>query len=74
MPKDGDVETWITVSEMGRMLSLGRTKCYELARSEAFETVKIGRALRINRKSLEEWICRQSSIGPNASVHHPLER
>ena len=61
MTKDSDAETWITVGEMGRILSLGRTKCYELVSSEEFETVKIGRALRINRKSLDKWIRRQSS-------------
>lgn len=59
--KDSDVDTWITVSEMGRILSLGRTKCYELASGEEFDTVKIGRAIRISRKSLDEWIRRQSS-------------
>ena len=61
MLKDSEAGTWITVGEMGKLLSLGRTKCYELARSGEFETAKIGSALRINRKSLDEWIRRHSS-------------
>ncbi len=48
---------WITVNEMRRMLSLGRSKTYALlAQEEAIETVQLGRALRVNRTSLERWL------------------
>ena len=45
---------WITVKEVQRVLSLGRTKTYELlSREEGIETVQLGSAIRVNRVSLE---------------------
>lgn len=52
---------WITVRQMQHMLSLGRTKAYELlSQEEGIETVKIGTAIRVNRASLERWLKEQS--------------
>jgi excisionase family DNA binding protein len=48
--------TWITVDEMRRYLSISRTKAYEIATSGCVETVKIGRCLRINARSLNHWL------------------
>ena len=51
---------WITVKEMQQMLSLGRSKTYEiLAREEGIETVQLGTAIRVNRASLERWLKEQ---------------
>jgi excisionase family DNA binding protein len=39
------------------MLSLGRSKVYEiLAQEEEIETVQIGRSIRVNKASLERWL------------------
>ena len=51
---------WITVKDMQRMLSLGRSKTYEiLAQEEGIETVQIGTAIRINKGSLQHWLMAQ---------------
>lgn len=48
---------WITVKEMRQMLSLGRSKAYEILVSEReIETIQIGRAIRVNKASLEGWL------------------
>ena len=54
-------DEWITVKEMQRMLSLGRSKAYDLLIQERdeIETVSIGRTLRVNRASLERWLQNQ---------------
>jgi excisionase family DNA binding protein len=50
-------DSWITVRDMQRMLSLGRSKSYEiLAREPEIETVQLGSAIRINKASLDRWI------------------
>jgi excisionase family DNA binding protein len=38
------------------MLSLGRTKVYEILAQEEIETVQIGRSIRVNKASLERWL------------------
>ena len=51
---------WITPKDMQQMLSLGRSKTYEiLAMEEGIETVQIGTAIRINKVSLEHWLMTQ---------------
>ena len=47
---------WITVDEMRDRLSISRNKAYQLANSGSLETVKIGRCVRINEKSLIHWL------------------
>jgi excisionase family DNA binding protein len=48
---------WITVKEMQHLLSLGRSKTYEvLAQEEEIEVAQIGTAIRINKASLQRWI------------------
>ncbi len=44
---------WITVDEMREHLAISKTKAYEIATSGCLETVKIGRCLRINARSLD---------------------
>jgi excisionase family DNA binding protein len=51
---------WITVKEMQQVLSLSRSKAYEIVSQEdEIETVQIGRAVRINKASLERWVRKQ---------------
>jgi hypothetical protein len=51
---------WITVKEMQRMLSIGRSTAYAIcAQEEDIETAQIRATIRINRASLESWIRKQ---------------
>lgn len=55
---------WITVKEMQIMLSLGRSKAYEvLAQEEEIETVKLGRTIRVHKASLLRWVRKQRYLG-----------
>lgn len=59
-----DTETrpkWITVEEARRLTSLGRTTLWRLCSAEGgIKTARVGRAVRINRRSLEEYMERAS--------------
>jgi hypothetical protein len=51
---------WITVREMQRILSIGRSKAYEIcAQEEEIETVQLNTAIRINKASLDRWLRQQ---------------
>ena len=47
---------WISVRQMQQLLSLGETKTREILAWEDIEAVQIGRAIRVNRASLERWL------------------
>ena len=49
----------LTVPEACAQLGLGRSKLYELLNAGTFPTVRIGRAVRIPAKALEDWVARQ---------------
>ncbi len=52
---------WITVKEMQRMLSMGRSTAYAIcAQEEGLEIAQIHTAIRVNKKSLERWLQTQS--------------
>jgi excisionase family DNA binding protein len=46
----------LTVSQAAKMLSLGRTKVYELIATEGLPVVHFGRAKRVSVASLQRWI------------------
>ena len=48
-----------TVSEVASMLQLGKSKAYELCNEGIFQTLKIGRAVRISKASFDEWLNNQ---------------
>ena len=51
---------WITVKEMRRILSIGRSKAYEiLAQEEEIEAVTIGTTIRVDKISLDRWLRKQ---------------
>jgi excisionase family DNA binding protein len=50
---------WITLQEMQDMLTIGRTKAWQLASSGEVPAVKIGRSVRVDRRGLEEWLSQQ---------------
>jgi excisionase family DNA binding protein len=67
-----DVQTkiepiWITYEEAQRLTSLGRTTLWRLVKSGAVKSVSIGRAVRINRESLEEYMEREAHGAPSSS-------
>ena len=67
-----DVQTkiepiWITYEQAQRLTSLGRTTLWRLVKSGAVKSVSIGRAVRINRESLKEYMEREAQGVPSSS-------
>ena len=56
MQQAGLDREWLTLREMQEMLSIGRTKAWQLVASGEVPAVKIGRSVRISRKELEGWL------------------
>jgi excisionase family DNA binding protein len=54
---------WISYSQAQRYSGLGRTKLWEIISTGEVEAAKVGRAVRINRNSLEEYMRRHSYVG-----------
>ena len=56
----GTEREWLTPREVQEMLGIGHTKAYELlTRPGGIPNVRIGRAIRINRRELDDWLERQ---------------
>jgi excisionase family DNA binding protein len=49
--------------EAARMLSIGRSKLYELLSTNVLPTVRIGKSVRVPRAALEKWIEEQTGQG-----------
>lgn len=49
-----------TVDEIAKILGIGRASAYELVKQGNFRAVKIGTAIRISKKSFDEWLDQQS--------------
>ncbi len=49
-----------TVEEIAEILGVGRTSAYRLVKQEHFRTVKIGTAIRISKKSFDNWLNSQN--------------
>lgn len=47
---------WLSYPEAQRFSGLGRTKLWELISSGEVQAAKIGRAVRISRRSLDEYM------------------
>ena len=62
---------WVGPDYVRTMLSLGRTKVYEILAQEDIETVQIGRSIRVNKASLERWL--QTQRYPNWREHSYIE-
>jgi excisionase family DNA binding protein len=56
----GIVPTWITYEEGQRLTSLGRTTLWRLVKAGEVKSASIGRAVRINRESLEAYMEREA--------------
>lgn len=44
-----------TVDEIQDILNISRTTAYELVKKNYFKVIKIGRTIRISKKSFDEW-------------------
>ncbi len=58
---------WISYAEAQRYSGLGRTKLWELVSTGKVEAAKVGRAVRINRESLEEYMKRHPYVEAQAA-------
>jgi excisionase family DNA binding protein len=54
----------LTVKDVEEALQLGRTRTYELVRSGELPVIRIGRAVRIPRDALRDWIQDQCFKAP----------
>lgn len=45
-----------TVSEIARMLGISQTQAYRLVQEGLFKSVRIGNAIRISKRSFDEWL------------------
>lgn len=58
---------WISVADAQRLVGLGRTSLWKLTTAGEIRVARVGRAVRINRASLEEYMQRQSEGGEVAT-------
>ncbi len=47
---------WLTVAEVQELLSIGRSKAYQLVTEGTLPAVKIGRIIRVSRKEVDQWL------------------
>ena len=52
--------TWLTYEEAQRLVGLGKTTLWRLVSAGEVKAARVGRAVRINRHSLEEYLERQA--------------
>lgn len=45
-----------TVDDIAKMLNIGRTTAYNLTKAGHFKIIRIGNAIRISKKSFNEWL------------------
>ena len=55
-----DLPLTLTVPEVGEVLGISRAKAYDLARSEGFPSMRIGRRILVPRDKLIRWIDKQT--------------
>lgn len=53
----------MTVQELGKELGICRDKAYQLANSEGFPAIRIGRRLVIPVTAFEKWLMERASAG-----------
>lgn len=50
------------VEEIAQILNIGRTSAYNLVKEGHFKTVRVGNAIRISKKSFDEWLDAQGVL------------
>jgi excisionase family DNA binding protein len=58
---------WLSYAEASELGGLGRTTLWKLAGAGGIEVVRVGRAVRINRKSLTAYMKRSAGDGAVAA-------
>ncbi len=53
---------WLTYKEAAELVGLSRTKLWELVAAGEVEAAKAGKAVRINRRSLEGYMRRHAFV------------
>jgi len=61
-----EAAAWMSYPEAQRFSGLGRTKLWELVSSGEVQAAKVGRAVRINRRSLNEYMERSAYVDAKA--------
>ena len=56
MQRDTPESRTYTVEDIASMLNIGRTSAYNLVKEGHFKTVRVGNAIRISKKSFDEWL------------------
>ncbi len=56
VPKYSVGKRTYSVDEIRSILNIGRRKAYELCNSREFKIVRIGRTIRISKRSFDEWL------------------
>ncbi len=51
-------DEWLTLREMQNLLKIGRTKSWELVANGEIEAIRIGRAVRVSRRGIEQFLKR----------------
>ena len=52
----------LNIPQVARMLSLSRTKVYELIETEGLPVVRFGRAVRVSLAALQQWLDQRSLV------------
>jgi excisionase family DNA binding protein len=55
--------SWVSYRDAQQISGLGRTTLWKLVKSSQIRAARVGRAVRINRRSLEEYMESQSFAG-----------
>ena len=57
----------VRVSEAARLLDIGRSKCYDLIRTGAIPSIRVGKTVRVPLIPLYAWVEKQSADKEEAS-------
>ncbi|MGF1472110.1 MAG: helix-turn-helix domain-containing protein [Rubrobacteraceae bacterium] len=56
-----EAREFLSLKEVQELLGIGSTKAYELVAKGKIPSIRIGRAIRINRRELDRWLDEQTS-------------
>lgn len=64
-PIDVDRPMLLRVEEVAQLLRLGRTRTFQMIAAGELPVVRIGRAVRVPRVALEQWIADRTTPSPD---------
>ena len=59
MKTEGTQPLLLTITQVAKALSLGRTKVYELIATEGLPVIRFGRAVRVSPAALQQWLAQR---------------